>query len=244
VTSTSQASERICVALDFPTRDDVLAMARRLGGRAGWLKVGLEAFTSAGPSLVHDVAAAGGGARVFLDLKFHDIPATVAGAVAAAARSGASMVNVHASGGRAMLETAREAASRNGLDRLIAVTLLTSIDSAALRELPIAGAPDEVARRLAALAKACGLDGVVCSATDLPAIRRECGPEFLTVVPGIRPAGADVQDQKRVATPASAVAAGADILVIGRPITGAKDPAEALERIVATIEDRSAFGSS
>jgi orotidine-5'-phosphate decarboxylase len=228
-------SERICVALDFPTRDEVIAMARLLGGRAGWLKVGLEAFTSAGPSLVHDVASAGGGARVFLDLKFHDIPATVAGAVASAARSGASMVNVHASGGRAMLEAAREAASRNGLDRLIAVTLLTSIDEGTLRELPISGAPAEVATRLAVLAKACRLDGVVCSATDLPRIRASCGPGFLTVVPGIRPAGADAQDQKRVATPAGAVAAGADILVVGRPITGATDPVAALEGIAAEI---------
>ena len=225
-----RAADRICVALDFPTRDEVLAMARRLGGRVGWLKVGLEPFTSAGPALVRDVAETG--ARVFLDLKFHDIPATVAGAVSAAARSGATMVNVHASGGRAMLDAAREAATRGGLERLIAVTLLTSLDAAALSELPVAGAPEEIATRLAVLAKACGLDGVVCSATDLRQIRAACGPQFLTVVPGIRPAGAGVQDQKRVATPAGAVAAGADILVIGRPITAAEDPLEALESIV------------
>jgi orotidine-5'-phosphate decarboxylase len=184
---------------------------------------------------VHDVAAAGGGARVFLDLKFHDIPATVAGAVASAARSGASMVNVHASGGRAMLGAAREAATRSGLERLVAVTLLTSLDAEALSELPIAGPPAEVATRLAVLAKACGLDGVVCSATDLQQIRAACGPGFLTVVPGIRPAGAAVQDQKRVATPASAIAAGADVLVIGRPITAAKDPVEAVEAIAREV---------
>jgi len=225
-----RAADRICVALDFPTRDEVLAMARRLGGRVGWLKVGLEAFTSAGPALVRDVAETG--ARVFLDLKFHDIPATVAGAVSAAARSGATMVNVHASGGRAMLDAAREAATRGGLERLIAVTLLTSLDAAALSELPVAGAPEEIATRLAVLAKACGLDGVVCSATDLRQVRAACGPQFLTVVPGIRPAGAGGQDQKRGATPAGAVAAGADILVIGRPITAAEDPLEALESIV------------
>jgi orotidine-5'-phosphate decarboxylase len=221
------------VALDFPTRDEVLAMGRRLGGRVGWLKVGLEAFTSAGPELVREVAETG--ARVFLDLKFHDIPATVAGAVSAAGRSGATMVNVHASGGRAMLDAAREAATRGGLERLIAVTLLTSLDAAALSDLPIAGAPEEIATRLAVLAKACGLDGVVCSATDLRQIRAACGPQFLTVVPGIRPAGAGVQDQKRVATPEGAVAAGAVVLVIGRPITAAKDPVEAVERIVAEI---------
>jgi len=229
------AAERICVALDFPTREETLAMARRLGRRVGWLKVGLEAFAAEGPSLVREVA--GSGARVFLDLKFHDIPATVAGAVASAVRSGAAMVNVHASGGRAMLEAAREAATRAGLERLIAVTLLTSLDAEALRELPVppADAPHEIARKLAVLAKSCGLDGVVCSATDLPEIRKACGSEFLTVVPGIRPAGAGVQDQKRVATPAAAIEAGADILVIGRPITAAKDPVEALEAIVAQI---------
>jgi orotidine-5'-phosphate decarboxylase len=230
-----RAADRVCVALDFPSRDEALAMARRLSGRVGWLKVGLEAFTGEGPALVREVAAAGGGARVFLDLKLHDIPATVAGAVAAAARSGAAMVNVHASGGRAMLEAARESATRARLDRLVAVTVLTSLDGKALREMSIADEPGVVARRLAALAKECGLDGVVCSATDLAEIRRVCGPDFLTVVPGIRPAGADVQDQKRVATPASAVEAGADILVIGRPITGAADPVEALEAIVREI---------
>jgi orotidine-5'-phosphate decarboxylase len=228
------AVERICIALDFGTGAEVLAAARRFAGRVGWMKVGLEAFVAEGPSLVADVAATG--AKVFLDLKFHDIPATVAGAVTSAARSGAAMVNVHASGGRAMLEAAREAAGRAGLQRLIAVTLLTSIDARALADLPMAGHPEGIARRLALLAKECGLDGVVCSATDLPAIRGACGPAFFTVVPGIRPAGADVQDQKRVATPASALAAGADLLVIGRPVTAAPDPDAALSRILEEIQ--------
>ena len=227
------AGEKVCLALDFATRAEVLAAARRFAGRVGWMKVGLEAFVAEGPSLVSDVAAMG--AKVFLDLKFHDIPATVAGAVASAARSGAAIVNVHASGGRAMLEAARQAADRAGLARLIAVTLLTSIDTKALADLPAAGTPEGIARRLALLAKDCGLDGVVCSATDLAAIRGACGPEFFTVVPGIRPAGADVQDQKRVATPASALAAGADLLVIGRPITAAPDPDAALSRILDEI---------
>ena len=227
--------ERICIALDFGSRAEVVAMARRLSGRVGWLKVGLEAFVAEGPSLVADVAASAGGAKVFLDLKFHDIPATVAGAVTSAARSGASMVNVHAAGGRAMLAAAREAASRAGLERLIAVTLLTSIDTSALADLPMAGHPEGIARRLALLAKDCGLDGVVCAAADLPAIRDACGPGFYTVVPGIRPAGADVQDQKRIATPASAVAAGASLLVIGRPVTAAPDPDAALARILEEI---------
>lgn len=232
---TSKAADRVCIALDFPTRAETLAMAKRLAGRAGWLKVGLEAFVAEGPSLVADVAAASG-ARVFLDLKFHDIPATVAGAVASAGRSGAAMVNVHASGGRAMLEAARAAATRAGIARLVAVTLLTSIDAKALADLPMAGQPEGIARRLALLAKECGLDGVVCSATDLPGIRAACGPDFLTVVPGIRPAGADVGDQKRIATPGSAAAAGAGLLVIGRPVTAAADPAAALAAILAEIE--------
>ena len=238
MTPSAGAADRICVALDFPTRAEALAMAKRLAGRVGWFKVGLEAFVAEGPPLVAEVASAGGGAKVFLDLKFHDIPATVAGAVASAARSGAAMVNVHASGGRAMLEAAREAADRAGLSRLrlVAVTLLTSLDSRALADLPVAGTPEGIARRLALLAKSCRLDGVVCSATDLPAIRGACGPEFMTVVPGIRPAGADVQDQKRVATPASAVAAGADLLVIGRPVTAAPDPVAALARILEEID--------
>jgi len=230
------SGERVCIALDFGSRAEVLAAARRFAGRVGWMKVGLEAFVAEGPSLVAEVAASAGGAKVFLDLKFHDIPATVAGAVASAARSGAAMVNVHASGGRAMLEAAREAADRSGLARLIAVTLLTSIDTKALADLPAAGTPEGIARRLALLAKDCGLGGVVCSATDLPAIREACGPDFFTVVPGIRPAGAGVQDQKRVATPASALAAGADLLVIGRPITAAPDPDAALSRILEEIE--------
>jgi orotidine-5'-phosphate decarboxylase len=228
------ASERVCVALDTGTGAEAVAMAQRLAGRAGWMKVGLEVFVAEGPPLVARIAATG--ARVFLDLKFHDIPATVAGAVASAARTGAAMVNVHASGGRAMLEAARKAADAAGLPKLIAVTLLTSLDLAALSDLPLAGNPEGIARRLAVLARDCRLDGAVCSATDLPAIRSACGPDFLTVVPGIRPAGADVQDQKRVATPASAVAAGADILVIGRPVTGAPDPGAALDRILEEVD--------
>lgn len=232
-----RGGDRVCIALDFATRPDTLAAARRFAGRVGWMKVGLEAFVAEGPSLVAEVVACAGGAKVFLDLKFHDIPATVAGAVTSAARSGASMVNVHAAGGRAMLEAAREAARRGGLERLIAVTLLTSIDTRALADLPMAGHPEGIARRLALLAKDCGLDGVVCSATDLAAIRGACGSDFFTVVPGIRPAGAGVQDQKRVATPASAIAAGADLLVIGRPVTASPDPDAALSAILREIAE-------
>ena len=228
------AGERICIALDFPTRREVLAMAERLSSRVGWMKVGLEAFVAEGPGLVAEVARASG-ARVFLDLKFHDIPATVAGAVASAARSGAAMMNVHASGGRAMLEAAAQAARRAGVAKIIAVTVLTSIDAKALADLPMAGQPEAIARRLAVLAKGCGLDGVVCSATDVSGIRAACGPDFFTVVPGIRPAGADAGDQKRIATPGRAIAAGADLVVVGRPVTAAPDPDAALEAILEGV---------
>ncbi len=227
--------ERLCVALDFATRGEILAAARRFGSRAGWLKVGLEAFVGEGPSIVSEVAATG--ARVFLDLKLHDIPTTVARAVAAACRSGAAMVNVHALGGREMLLAAREAAETIGSGvKLVAVTLLTSLDSSALADLPMAGHPEGIVRRLAALAKECGADGVVCSPRDLAAVRNSCGADFVTVVPGIRPAGSEMFDQKRIATPAAALAAGADILVVGRPLTAASDPDAALDALVAEIQ--------
>ncbi len=225
--------ERLCIALDFPTPEQTLAAARRFGPRVGWLKLGLEAFVSGGPALVAETARS---AKVFLDLKFHDIPNTVAGAVAAAARSGAAMLNVHASGGRAMLEAARRALV-DGPERpkLVAVTLLTSLAAKALADLPIAGHPEGIARRLAVLARECGLDGVVCSPADLPVVRAACGPDFLTVVPGIRPAGAAAVDQKRFATPREALAAGADLLVVGRPVTMAPDPGRALRDLIAEI---------
>jgi len=226
---------RLCVALDFGSRGEILAAARRFGSHAGWLKVGLEAFVAQGPRIVSEVAATG--ARVFLDLKLHDIPTTVARSVAAACRSGAAMVNVHALGGREMLLAAREAAETAGSGvKLVAVTLLTSLDARALADLPIAGHPEGIVRRLAALAKDCGADGVVCSPRDLAAVRGSCGPDFLTVVPGIRPAGSDTFDHRRIATPAVALAAGADLLVVGRPLTAASDPDAALEALVTEIQ--------
>ncbi len=229
-----KAAERICLALDFPARAEILSCARRFAGRVGWMKVGLEAFTAEGPSIVREVAAQG--PRVFLDLKLHDIPATVERAVAAAARTGAAMIDVHAFGGRAMLEAARRAAAASGALKLIAVTLLTSLDARALSDLPIAGDTRGIARRLALLARDCHLDGVVCSAEDLPAVRGVCGPGFLTVVPGIRSAGSPAADQKRIATPGEALKAGADLLVVGRPVTAAPDPDQALEEILSEIE--------
>ena len=227
--------ERLCVALDFSSRDEILAAARRFGSRAGWLKVGLEAFVAQGPGIVSEVAATG--ARVFLDLKLHDIPTTVARAAEAACRSGAAMVNVHALGGRDMLLAAVDAVKAARAEvRLVAVTLLTSLDARALADLPVAGYPEGIVRRLASLAKECGADGVVCSARDLTVVRGSCGSDFLTVVPGIRPAGSEAIDQKRTATPAGALAAGADVLVVGRPLTGAADPEAALEALIAEIQ--------
>jgi orotidine-5'-phosphate decarboxylase len=228
-----KARERVCIALDFPSRGEIVAAAKRFAGRVEWLKIGLEAFLSEGPAIVGEVAALS--PRVFLDVKLHDIPATVARGVAAAARSGASMVNVHALGGRAMLEAARRASPGHAIT-VVGVTLLTSLDARALADLPIAGHPEGIARRLALLAKDCGLAGVVCAATDLPVVRSACGPDFLTVVPGIRPAGSPSSDQKRVATPTEAIRAGADLLVIGRPVTAAADPDRALDEILAEIE--------
>ena len=226
--------ERLCIALDFGTREEILGAARRFAGRAGWLKIGLEAFVAEGPRIVSEVAETG--ARVFLDLKLHDIPTTVGRAVAAAVRSGASMLDVHALGGRDMLTAAREAAPARGAVKLIGVTLLTSLDPLALADLPVAGHPEGIVRRLALLAKECGLDGVVCAPRDLPAVKGACGTGFLAVVPGIRPAGSEAFDQKRIATPAAALAAGADLLVIGRPIIAARDPDAALESVLAEIQ--------
>lgn len=214
-------------------------MARRVAPEAGVLKLGLEAFVAEGPALVREIVAAG--AAVFLDLKLHDIPNTVGRAAAAAVATGAAIVNCHASGGRDMMRAfgdgGRAAAARAALPapKLIAVTVLTSLDAGALAAMGVVGSPREAAVRLAALAREAGLDGVVCSPEEIAAIRAACGKDFLLVVPGVRPAGAALGDQKRVATPADAIRAGADLLVVGRPITGAPDPAAAARAIVAEI---------
>jgi len=233
-----ETRDRLCTALDGSDRGWIMETARALGGASGWLKVGLEAFTAFGPGLVEEVA--GTGARVFLDLKLHDIPNTVRGAAANCARSGAAMFNVHASGGRAMMEAAVEGAERGTppgapRPRVIAVTVLTSLDRAALEALGIPADPETLVVRWARLAQEAGLDGVVASAREAAAIRAACGPGFLVVTPGIRPRWAASDDQKRIVTPADAVAAGADILVVGRPITRADDPAAAAGRILAEI---------
>lgn len=193
-------------------------------GAAGLLKVGSQLFTSEGPQAVKRLAGLGFG--IFLDLKFHDIPNTVAGSVAAAsALPGIRMMTLHASGGLAMMRAAREAAGdKKNRPALLGVTILTSLDAPSLRQVGIAGTPGARALALAGLAKEAGLDGVVASAHEAHDIRRACGPKFLIVVPGVRPSSTAVNDQSRVATPAEAIRAGADYLVVGRPITEAKNP--------------------
>jgi orotidine-5'-phosphate decarboxylase len=238
--SLAAARRRLAVALDFSRRDELLSAARLLASEAGTLKVGLEAFVAFGPDLVREVVSLG--TPVFLDLKLHDIPNTVGRAAAAAARTGAAILNVHASGGREMMRVAsleaRAAAAAQGLPapRMIAVTILTSLDTPALAEVGFALAPNEAALRLAHLAQEAGLDGVVCSPEEAAPIRAALGSEFLLIVPGIRPAGSAAGDQKRIATPASAIASGADLLVVGRPITQAPDPRSAARHVVREIE--------
>lgn len=221
---------RLIVALDFPDATSALALAERLDPRLARLKVGKELFVAAGPELIH--ALTNRGHQVFLDLKFHDIPNTVAAACRAAARLGVWMLNVHASGGLRMMQAAR--AALDGLPappRLIAVTVLTSLGHQDLAQIGLDLKPETQVLRLACLAKAAGLDGVVCSAREAPLLRRELGPDFLLVTPGVRPAGSSTDDQQRVLTPAQALQAGADYLVVGRPITQAADPVAALQRI-------------
>ena len=199
-------------------------------------KVGLQLFTAEGPRAVQKLA--GLGFDIFLDLKFHDIPNTVAGAVAAAAKlPRVRLLNLHASGGVAMMRAAREAAG-GGKHRpaLLAVTMLTSLDAPALRRMGISGSPSTRVLALARLAKQAGMDGVVASAHEARAIRRACGPKFLIVVPGVRPISASLNDQSRVATPSEAIRAGADYLVVGRPITAAKNPRTAAVEIAIAVD--------
>lgn len=231
--------ERIVLALDASERAALLSTASLLAPHVGLLKVGLEAFVSFGPGLVGELL--GLGARVFLDLKLHDIPNTVGGAARAAARTGAAIVDVHASGGvemmRAAVEGARDGAASAGrpAPKVVGVTVLTSLDAPSLSRIGLSGSPREAALRLALLAREAGLDGVVCSPEEVASIRSACGEGFLLVVPGIRPAGSAKGDQSRVATPAAAVAAGADLLVVGRPITLRADPVAAARAIAAEI---------
>lgn len=229
-------STKIIVALDFPDAASALVLVSRLDPALCRLKVGKELFTAAGPDLVRTLA--GRGFEVFLDLKFHDIPNTVAAACRAAASLGVWMLNVHASGGRRMMEAARDAlADLAHPPLLIAVTVLTSMSGEDLAETGVADGPAEQVLRLARLAQSCQLDGVVCSAQEAAMLHTRLGADFRLVTPGIRPAGADTADQRRVMTPVEALKAGATDLVIGRPITGAIDPLAALQQIRSDIQN-------
>jgi orotidine-5'-phosphate decarboxylase len=218
--------DRLMVALDVPDMDSALAMREKIGGEAGWLKVGLRLFVAEGPSLVRKLAEKH---KIFLDLKFHDIPNTVAEAVESAGKLGVQMLNVHAGGGPDMLKRASEAASEFPEMQLIAVTVLTS------DPMPAEGAM-RVALERARMAQDAGLDGVVCSVHEAAAIKEACGTGFITVTPGIRWGGQDAQDQKRIADPGYAIESGADYLVVGRPVLHAVEPALVAREVVEMME--------
>lgn len=225
----------IVVAMDFDSADACLALAKRLNPKQCRLKVGKELFTVAGPQLLEKLHALG--FDVFLDLKFHDIPNTVAKAVKVAADLGVWMVNVHASGGERMMAAARESleSAQGKRPMLIAVTVLTSMTQDDLNGIGLDISPAEQVLRLARLSQQAGLDGVVCSAQEASILKSALGEDFSLVTPGIRPAGSATDDQKRILTPQEALAAGSDYLVIGRPITKADDPAVACENIISTL---------
>ncbi len=224
----------IIVALDFPSRDAAMALAERLDPKLCRVKVGKELFTRSGPAVVEALQAMG--FEVFLDLKFHDIPNTTAMAVRAAAELGVWMVNVHCSGGLRMMAACRETLDRSTGPKplLIGVTVLTSLEREDLAGIGLDVEPQEQVLRLAALAASAGLDGLVCSAQEAPALKI-AQPDLQLVTPGIRPAGSALDDQRRILTPAQALQAGSDYLVIGRPISQAADPARALSEIVAPL---------
>ncbi|HEV2135608.1 MAG TPA: orotidine-5'-phosphate decarboxylase [Terracidiphilus sp.] len=231
-----EARRRLIVALDAPTADAALELVSRLEQHCHWFKVGLELFAAAGPAVIEAIVRRGH--SVFLDLKLHDIPNTVAGAVRSAAAHGARMITLHALGGPAMLAAARAALA--GLPeppQLLAVTVLTSMDSQQLEAVAINHSPADEAELLARMGMSAGIDGFVCSPQEARSLRALTGPGGVLVVPGIRPAGSSAGDQKRIATPAVAIQAGASYLVVGRPITQAPDPAKAAEAIVREIAE-------
>ena len=224
-------SDRICAALDFSSWEKAEPYARTIAPAVGMLKVGLELFAAEGPPAVR--AAAALGRPVFLDLKLHDIPNTVEGAARSASASGAALLTVHASGGAEMVRAAVRGAG--GKLRVLAVTVLTSLDADALRAIGLDGPPESAVVRLARLAVGAGAGGLVCSPHEVRAVRAAVGTGPLLVVPGVRPPGAEKGDQARVATPSEAVAAGADIIVVGRPLRDAADPVAAARQIAATL---------
>jgi orotidine-5'-phosphate decarboxylase len=233
--------DRLIVALDVPDAEAARGVVARLGDAAGFYKVGSQLFSAAGPAVVRELVAAG--RSVFLDLKYHDIPNTVAGAVRSAATLGASFVDVHALGGAAMIEAARRELEGSAT-RLLAITILTSHDQASLDAIGLSGGLPEAVRRLASLAREAGAAGVVASPHEARAIRETCGPDFLIVTPGVHPPGARPGDQARAATPAAAIAAGSDYVVVGRPILEAADPVATARAIVAEIASARRLGPS
>ena len=228
------AANPIFCALDTTDAEAAAALAHALKSAIGGIKLGLEFFIAHGPEGVRKAAA---GMPLFLDLKLHDIPNTVAGAVRAIAPLGVTMTTIHASGGAAMMKAAADAAAQAGPARplLLGVTILTSLDEESLPSIGFGGTVSDSAKRLAALAQQSGLDGAVCSPHEVTGLRSQCGPGFKLVVPGIRPAGSAADDQRRIMTPKQAMTAGADYLVIGRPITGAADPVAAAKAIAGTL---------
>jgi orotidine-5'-phosphate decarboxylase len=230
------ARKRLIVALDVPDAASALDAMSRLEGRCHWFKVGLELFTTAGPAVLEPILKRGH--RVFLDLKFHDIPNTVAGAVRSAASLGVHMLTVHAGGGPMMLAAAREAiAGLTDPPELLAVTVLTSMDAAQLQSVGVEHQPGEQVELLGRMGMEAGYRGFVCSPMEIARLRAATGPGGILVIPGIRPAGAEAGDQRRVATPRDALRQGASYLVVGRPITKAADPAQAAEAIVAEMAE-------
>jgi orotidine-5'-phosphate decarboxylase len=238
---TTTARDKLIVALDVDTKAKAMALVDALQEVAGMFKIGSQLFTAAGPDIVREIIQRG--AKIFLDLKFHDIPATVAAAGVEAARLGVSIFNIHASGGGEMMkrtaEAVSECAAREGLSRpkVIAVTVLTSSDAVELDQAGISRSPADQAVLLVRLARDHGMDGVVASPQEISLVRSAAGSDFLIVTPGVRPAGSEKNDQKRVMTPAEAIARGADYLVVGRPILSASDPVSAAENIVREISD-------
>lgn len=234
--NTAMNNPRIIVALDFAKESEALDLVARLDPARCRLKVGKEMFTRSGPQFVEKLIAKG--YDVFLDLKYHDIPNTVAGACRSAAELGVWMLNVHTLGGKKMMEAAREAVDRSGSrPLLIGVTILTSMGQDDIEEVGLSGTPADNVKRLAGLAESAGLDGVVCSPKEVAMLRRTISADFNLVTPGIRPAWSEKGDQTRITTPSDAIELGSDYLVIGRPVTAAADPLEALQKIESELAD-------
>lgn len=236
MTASLSPLDRLVVALDVPSAEEALDLARKLKGRVGMMKIGLELFCAEGPQFVREIQRL---APVFLDLKLHDIPTTVRRALDALLPLDVRLINIHAQGGPGMIEAAAEAVAahrqRGGQTGLLAVTVLTSLDREALARMGSTADPGDLALHLARLSKECGADGVVCSAQESAAVREACGEAFGRLTPGIRPSGAAVQDQARAVTPAQALRNGSTWLVVGRPITRAEDPAAAADAILAEM---------